>query len=119
MGVLKGIFTGNFGPWAVRCPVCGLDAGTKPGSFTNFYGIAMFQNLENHRTAVEGYNRLVDQNPGVFICWPAVVMMHLSRSSLEQYQQVYLNEYPGNHGGIWQDIQTMLDGKASHNPVVF
>jgi hypothetical protein len=118
MGFLKSLFTGDFGPYMVSCPVCGLIAGSKPGGFTNFYGLAMFQNPEHLRSAVNAYNQLTDQNPGIFICWPAVVMMHVSQSSLKQYQQAWVNDNPGNYGVVWQDIQTMLDGKASHDPVV-
>lgn len=117
MGIFSSLLGG--GEWERSCPVCGLDAGSKPGGVTNFWGGALFQDNQQHQLAVREYNRLVADNPGHFVCWPAVVDMYVSRQALIEYRQVWENKHPGNQGPVWQDITTMLDGKASHNPVIF
>lgn len=102
-----------------NCPVCGLFAGSKPGSFSNFYGISMFGgDSMAHRNAVSEYQQLSSSHPYDFVCWPAVVTRWVAMSSVREYRQMFENDCPGDRGSVWKDITAILDGKTRHDPVV-
>ena len=118
MGFFRTVF-GDGGPYMKDCPICGLMAGSKPGGFTDFYGLSMFGgDSVAYRNAVSEYQQLSSRNPYDFVCWPAVVTRWVSMSSVQEYRQIWENNHPGDRGSVWKDITVILDGKTRHNPVV-
>ena len=101
------------------CPKCGALTTAKPGGFTDFYGHALFQDSEACNRAVKEYRQLAADNPGRYICWPAVVTRYVSRAAVLEYRQIWENNNPGNRGAVWKDINMLLDGTAGHDPVVY
>jgi hypothetical protein len=114
-----GLFKEIFGNGISNCPECGAMTTAKPGGFTDFYGYALFQDRDACNRALQEYRRLVSDNPGSYICWPAVVTRHVSRAAVLEYRQIWENNHPGNRGSTWKDINDLLDGTAGHDPVVY